>query len=102
MEQESMLTKEEEEFIQIMSKNLPAVIARKQIDRQFGGIIANRTVANAQLSGEGPAIYYKVGRTVVYETRILLIWLVKRLEFEKLNSIKRGMKKNKRNNPNFI
>ncbi len=54
---------------------LPPVIARSQIDRLFGGIIAGRTIANADSRGTGPGGKFYVGRRACYKTHDLLVWL---------------------------
>ena len=44
----------EDEFRQLLLSKLPPTIARKDVERQLGGIITPKTLANADSSGEGP------------------------------------------------
>lgn len=48
------LTKVEKKFVQTLLANLPPVIARKEVTRFLGGIVAPQTLSNADASGEGP------------------------------------------------
>ena len=66
----------EEEFRQLLLAKLPPVIARKDVERQLGGIITTKTLANADSSGTGPMGAFQVGRTIVYPTGSLVGWLI--------------------------
>lgn len=68
---------EEQEFIQMMTAKLPPVIARKEIKTFLGGIVSHQKLANADASGVGPEVAYRIGRGVAYRTDSLLTWLVK-------------------------
>lgn len=59
------------------SKQLPPMIARKNVGRLLGGAISPKTLANLDSKGEGPE-RMKIGRTVVYPTAALLAWLAAR------------------------
>jgi len=61
-----------------IADNLPPVLARKDVSRYLGGIISPKTLANLDSLGEGPSGRFKVGRTVVYPTAALLMWLEER------------------------
>lgn len=63
----------------ILSEKLPPVIARKDVGRILGGVIAPKTLANLDSLGEGPAGRFRVGRTVAYRTADLLSWLQERV-----------------------
>ncbi len=83
------LTEEELEFIESLLTDLPPVIARKQIDKFLGGVVAAQTLANADGQGEGPEVAYKVGRSIVYKTESLLRWIVLHLGVAKIKNIRR-------------
>ena len=55
---------------------LPPYIGRSEVERFFPGILKKGTLAVLASRGEGPP-YIKVGRRVVYETKVLLQWLQK-------------------------
>ncbi|MDR2161918.1 MAG: hypothetical protein LBO77_07285 [Desulfovibrio sp.] len=78
------LTDEEQEFVRTLAEKLPPVIARKQIDRFLGGVVAPQTLCNADHKGEGPEIAYMIGRSVAYFTIPLLEWILKNLGVTKL------------------
>lgn len=82
------LTQDELEFVQTLTCALPPVIARKEVARFLGGIVASKTLANADTSGDGPEVAYKVGRSVAYRTDSLVAWLVGRLGVERLSNVK--------------
>lgn len=56
------LTPEEKEFMNTLISNLPPVIARKEVSRFLGGVVATQTLSNADSAGMGPEIAYRVGR----------------------------------------
>lgn len=93
MAQENGLTDVENEFVQVFMESLPPYIARKQIEKCLGGVIANQSVSNADATGEGPEIAYKVGRNIVYNTETLLVWIVKRYGVEKIEKIQKRLKR---------
>ena len=78
------LTQLEMEFIQSIVDELPPIIARKKVEKYLGGIIATQTLSNADSCGEGPEVAYRIGRSVVYTTKTLLIWIVQHFGVEKL------------------
>jgi len=71
-------TAEEQEFINTLTANLPPVIARKEVGRFLGGIVARQTLSNADAVGLGPDVAYRVGRAVTYRTESLVKWVVER------------------------
>ena len=87
------LTEIENEFIQTFMEGLPRYIARKQIEKSLGGVIANQSLCNADATGEGPDIAYKIGRNIVYNTEMLLVWIAKRYGIEKIEKIKKRFNK---------
>ena len=96
MAQGNELSETECEFVQTFMETLPPYIARKHIEKCLGGVIANQSVSNADATGEGPEIAYKVGRNIVYNTETLLVWIVKRYGVEKVEKIQQRLKKLKR------
>lgn len=58
------LPPEEEEFMNTLIANLPPVIARKEVSRYLGGMVATQTLSNADSAGIGPEVAYRVGRVV--------------------------------------
>ena len=55
-----------------VADKLPPIIARKDVGRLLGGVIAPKTLANRDALGIGPKARFNVGRTVCYETASLL------------------------------
>ena len=82
------LTLDEQEFVKELTSALPPVIARKDVDRFLGGIVAPKTLSNADESGDGPEVAYKVGRSVAYRTESLVIWIVGRLGVKRMSNVK--------------
>ena len=79
----------EDEFRQLLLSKLPPTIARKDVERQLGGIITPKTLANADSAGEGPLGAFQVGRNVVYPTESLVSWLIGTMGVSRLkNNIK--------------
>ena len=76
----------EDEFRQLLLSKLPPIIARKDVERQLGGIIKSKTLANADASGEGPIGAFQVGRSVVYPTESLLTWLINTMGISRLKN----------------
>ena len=93
MAQGNGLSETESEFVQAFMETLPPYIARKHIEKSLGGVIANQSVSNADATGEGPEIAYKVGRNIVYNTETLLVWIVKRYGVEKIEKIQKRLKR---------
>lgn len=93
MSQVRELSTVENEFIQTFLDTLPPYIARKNIEKSLGGIIANQSISNADALGDGPEIAYKVGRNVVYNTETLLVWIAKKYGVEKIEKAQKKLKK---------
>ncbi|GAB7081873.1 hypothetical protein [Megalodesulfovibrio paquesii] len=79
---------EELEFIHTLTNNLPPIIARKEVGKFLGGIIAPQTLSNADAAGEGPEVAYRVGRSVAYRTESLVKWIVERYGVVRLANLK--------------
>lgn len=80
------LTPEQEAFLAEFS-SLPPVIARKEVEYFLGGLVARKTLANADARGEGPEVAWAVGRNVAYRTRSLLEWILRNFEIKRLADI---------------
>lgn len=78
------LTKIEKKFIQTLLANLPPIIARKEVTRFLGGLVASQTLSNADASGVGPQDAFRVGNSVVYHTESLVRWIVDHFGVEPL------------------
>jgi hypothetical protein len=76
----------EDEFRQLLLSKLPPAIARKNVERQLGGIITPKTLANADSLGEGPLGAFQVGRSVVYPTESLVNWLIGKMGVSRLKN----------------
>lgn len=80
------ISRPEDKFRQLLLSTLPPIIARKDVERQLGGIIKPKTLANADASGEGPLGAFQVGRSVVYPTESLINWLINTMGISKLKN----------------
>lgn len=61
-------------------------VARTEVKKFSGGLIAVGTLANADCRGEGPEGAFRMGRKVAYQVESLVKWLESRsskLELEK-------------------
>jgi len=54
------------------------IVAREEVGKLTGGLIAPGTQANIDCEGEGPAGAFKIGRKVVYPLKAYIAWLKKR------------------------
>ena len=72
------LTPEEREWIDEWLPRLPMRVAREAVYEVLGGLIKPATLNVCDHRGEGPPVRYSVGRKVVYDTRVLLEWCVRR------------------------
>lgn len=76
------------ELLELLAERLPPVVARKDVERVLGGVIAAQTLNNADAKGEGPEVAYRVGRSVVYRTDSLLAWIASKFEIRRIANIK--------------
>ncbi|SHJ77770.1 hypothetical protein ACQ0P8_06590 [Halodesulfovibrio aestuarii] len=74
---ERPLTEDEKEFLEHMIEGLPNYIARQRVHIFLGGWFEGKTLANADLNGDGPRSMIKGGRRVLYETRDLVEWAIR-------------------------
>lgn len=81
-------TPDAQEFASLLLAKLPPVIAREDVQRQLGGLITMKTLANADSGGRGPAVSYRVGRKVVYRTDSLVDWIVGELGVRRIANLK--------------
>lgn len=62
-----------------LAKRWPsAYVARTEVGRFTGGLIAPGTIANADYLGRGPEGRIHIGKKVVYEVGALIRWLEQR------------------------
>ncbi len=66
-------------FRKKLLKKLPPIIARKDVVIFLGGAVSAKTLANADSLNEGPSRAFLIGRNVVYPTKNLIDWIIKRL-----------------------
>lgn len=78
------LNKAEKKFIETLLASLPPIIARKEVHKFLGGIVASQTLSNADAAGQGPENAFRVGKVVVYHTESLIRWIVERFGVELL------------------
>lgn len=71
------LTPEAIEMRRRLLEDLPAVVARKGIDRLLGGLVSSATLANFDSRFEGPKNALNVGDNVAYYREDLVEWLVR-------------------------
>ncbi len=81
-------TSVEQDFINTLVASLPPVIARKDVRRFLGGVVSPQTLSNADAAGVGPAVAYRVGRTVIYRTESLAKWVVERFGVVRIANLK--------------
>lgn len=65
-------------FIEALLPHLPPAISREAVEYFLGGMVAPKTLSNADSLGKGPAVAWLVGGKTVYATRALLEWVVSR------------------------
>lgn len=65
-------------FISELLPKLPPLISRDSVEYFLGGLIAPKTLANADGAGNGPRSARLVGTKIVYGTKELLEWIVSR------------------------
>ena len=54
------------------------VVARKEVGKFSGGLVAPGTLANMDSKGEGPSGGFKIGRKKGYPVKSLIEWLEQR------------------------
>lgn len=84
----SQTTADAREFMDLLIEKLPPVVARKDVERALGGVVAHQTLANADKAGTGPAVAYRVGRSVVYRSDSLVSWIVEHFGVKRIANIK--------------
>lgn len=72
------LTQEEREWIDAWLPRLPMRVAREAVYEVLAGLIKPETLNRCDCVGDGPPIRYTIGRKVVYDTKVLLEWIVRR------------------------
>ena len=92
MSRSRRMTKAEQKFINTLLEKLPPIIARKEVNRFLGGIVAAQTLSNLDSLGEGPSDTYRVGNNVVYRTDSLVRWLVEHVGVEQIKISKNSVR----------
>jgi len=59
----------------VLLTELPALVARSEVPKLCGGLVASRTLANLDSEGKGPAGRLQVGGKVAYPRSELVSWL---------------------------
>lgn len=72
------LTAEETAWIEEWLPSLPKRVAREAVYVVLGGLIKPATLSCCDSLGNGPPIRFKIGKKVIYDTRVLLEWIVRR------------------------
>ena len=68
-----------EQVLSELDHILPAVFARAKIDKLTGGLFSPGYLASLDSDGSGPEGSVRCGRHVVYQKRLFLEWLRKRM-----------------------
>lgn len=50
----------QEDFVRALVEKLPPVIARKEVQKLLGGVVAAQTLSNADAAGKGPDEAFRV------------------------------------------
>lgn len=74
-------------ILENIRKELPPMIARKEVSRLTGGLISPRHLANLDSAGLGPKGKVRVGRLVGYEKESFIEWLSDRMKTEDIAMI---------------
>jgi hypothetical protein len=78
MEKKTNMVKHSIDLSAMKEKWSSAVVARTEVKKFSGGIVAPGTLANADCLGEGPEGAFRVGKKVVYPVASLIAWLESR------------------------
>ncbi len=81
------LSNEERQLILFWEKQLPPVIARKEVSWFLGGIVSRASLRDHDCKGTGPIEPLQIGKCVAYHTRYLLAWLLETRGFTSLRKI---------------
>lgn len=81
------LTKEQQEFVEMMAPELPKLIARKAVNQVTGGIMSARALEKADREGTGPEVRFRTAAGIAYERTALLKWYVVRYAPKQLANI---------------
>lgn len=73
-------------------------VSRTQVPQFTGGTYSDRTMANRDSDGDGPAGAFKIGRNVVYPVDSLCDWLINRIEAAGISSVTFAARETKRQN----
>ncbi|BDQ38433.1 hypothetical protein SYK_27930 [Pseudodesulfovibrio nedwellii] len=65
-----------------LEKEFPPLISRSLGSKATGYTVAERTFANLDSKGEGPAERLRIGRRVCYPRSAFISWVLERLEVD--------------------
>ncbi len=63
------------DLFETLEKELPALIARREVPRLCGGIVSQKTLANCDAMGTGPTERTIINGHVTYTRAALVVWL---------------------------
>lgn len=63
------------DFFDSLEQELPPLVLRSQIYSITGGLVANKTLANADSLGTGPSQRVLCGSRIAYPKKALIEWL---------------------------
>jgi hypothetical protein len=64
-------------LVYIMSRELPPIFCRQDLDKYIGGIFKPKTLKNMDSKGTGPGVAIRVGKKVAYEKNSFIDWFRK-------------------------
>ena len=80
------LTEDEKAFMEHMIEGLPNYIARSKVELYLGGWFGTKVLSNADATGDGPRYSVKAGRRVLYETKELVEWAIRRFGIKRVDN----------------
>lgn len=66
-------------FFDALEKELPPVFTRDVASKCMGGLLAPKTMSNADAMGTGPSVRVRIGKKVAYERTSFMTWLRQKL-----------------------
>lgn len=81
------LRPEQREFVELLLPKLPPIIARHDVERVLGGIVAANSLKNADCSATGPELAWEIGRKKAYYTASLLVFVVQKYGIKRLANV---------------
>lgn len=78
--QEDVMNTTTQDFFDRLERELPPLVPRTHIHAITGGLVANKTAANEDNLGTGPAERVRFGLRVAYPKQALIDWLKKKVK----------------------